>query len=143
MIACNDCGCTEGEYHVKGCFQEPCPVCGEPLFCCGHRVAKKNRIKFTKPTLPCSDCGTNTLEGGNYYMVHNEIWNSVAKPDENLCIPCLEKRLGRKLNLNDLPPVPVNFMAVGFERLCSEELPINWMVAIEIYHEESQRRRLA
>lgn len=48
---------------------------------------------------PCDDC----LEpiGYDVYMLHDKLWLSVAKKGENLCISCLEKRLGRKVTQND------------------------------------------
>ena len=54
--------------------------------CCGSREA------------PCDDCGIDTIEISEWYMVVNEIWPPGAK---YLCIGCLETRLGRKLQLLD------------------------------------------
>jgi len=46
------------------------------------------------------------------YMLDEDLWLTVAKKDENLCIGCLERRLGRRLTPNDFQNIPYNF---GFE----------------------------
>ena len=58
----------------------------------------------------CVDCGINTHEINEYYMVYDEVWLSVVdrKHSGMLCISCLESRLGRKLNKTDFPPFPIN-----------------------------------
>lgn len=56
----------------------------------------------------CQDCPQDTL-GGDYYMVHNELWDRVhPSGDGMLCLPCLEKRVGRRLRLSDFTDAPVN-----------------------------------
>jgi hypothetical protein len=60
---------------------------------------------------PCMDCGIDTMPGRkkavaagrcDYYMVHDEIWEQAgAGDDANLCVGCLEQRLGRKLTTDD------------------------------------------
>lgn len=51
----------------------------------------------------CLDCGKYTLTGPDQdlYMVKNEIWKKYGAGKFWLCRPCLEKRMGRKLNRND------------------------------------------
>jgi hypothetical protein len=53
----------------------------------------------------CLDCGVNVIKIGEYYMVNSEIWTDQLDLEwyDNLCIGCLEKRLGRKLQ--NEPPV--------------------------------------
>lgn len=72
--------------------------------------------------IPCVDCGANTApctgkrgcrHAGKWehYMVHNEIWEEAGmSPDDgHLCIGCLEKRIGRRLQPNDFKPdLPCN-----------------------------------
>lgn len=57
----------------------------------------------------CSDCGIDTREIDEYYMVHFELWEQVI-PERNgfLCIGCLEERLGRELNAEDFLDCPLN-----------------------------------
>jgi hypothetical protein len=57
----------------------------------------------------CIDCGMNTMDADEYYMVHNEIWAEVV-PDRlgMLCIGCLERRLGRQLEPSDFTDAPLN-----------------------------------
>jgi hypothetical protein len=64
-----------------------------------------------KAKFDCVDCGVNTYEIDEYYMVTNDIWDNEAKMKPRggmLCIDCLEKRIGRKLNSGDFPDYPVN-----------------------------------
>jgi hypothetical protein len=52
----------------------------------------------------CGDCGIDTIECGEFYMVCDEVWKqAVADPKCFLCIECLERRLGRVL-------VPADFI---------------------------------
>ena len=60
--------------------------------------------------LSCYDCKRVILFEG--YMLDNDLWLSVARKDENLCIGCLEKRLGRRLVHGDFQNIPYNF---GFD----------------------------
>ena len=39
-----------------------------------------------------------------YYMVQNDIWRVYRAGDGMLCIGCLEKRMGRKLPVNEIDP---------------------------------------
>lgn len=56
----------------------------------------------------CQDCPVDTL-GGDYYMVHNELWNEVHPNIVGmLCLPCLERRVGRRLRLSDFTDAPIN-----------------------------------
>lgn len=61
-----------------------------------------------KGIFDCADCGTNTNTINEYYMIHNHIWDSVAKFKEMLCIGCLENRLGRQLVPSDFTDAPIN-----------------------------------
>jgi hypothetical protein len=60
-------------------------------------------MKFTRRQINhkgwnCADCGRNVIKMGEYYMVRPEIWKRAGMEWEgNLCIACLEKRIGRKL----------------------------------------------
>lgn len=57
----------------------------------------------------CLDCGVDTSEIDEYYMVHDHVW-AAANPDRRgmLCISCLEKRLSRTLDASDFTDFPVN-----------------------------------
>lgn len=61
----------------------------------------------------CHDCGVDTAEIGEYYMVTNSCWKKAGNVDGFLCIGCLEKRVGRKLS-------PRNFI----------DCALNWRNAI-------------
>lgn len=56
----------------------------------------------------CMDCPEDTL-GGDYHMIHNELWNQVQWSRHGmLCLPGLEKRVGRRLTLSDFTGAPIN-----------------------------------
>lgn len=55
----------------------------------------------------CDDCGKSTIN--EYYMLKDEVWNSIGTKQTNLCVDCCEKRLGRKLNKNDFMDIELNF----------------------------------
>lgn len=57
----------------------------------------------------CLDCEIDTKS--EYYMVHDSIWKEATQENERksvLCIGCLENRIGRSLNSEDFPDVPLN-----------------------------------
>jgi hypothetical protein len=62
------------------------------------------------PGFDCVDCGRNTGQIQEYYMVNDRLWDKTAGKDKDkmLCIGCLEKRLGRKLTPADFTDAPVN-----------------------------------
>src|SRR5262245_42362542 len=47
----------------------------------------------------CVDCGKDTID--EYYMVADELWAASGGGDGMLCLACLERRIGRKLALDD------------------------------------------
>jgi hypothetical protein len=78
---------------------------------------------------PCMDCGTDTTPCANrndctggrrcrhtgtgwweWYMVWPAVWSRAVGPDARgyLCIPCLERRLGRPLTGDDFTTAAVN-----------------------------------
>lgn len=67
----------------------------------------------------CRDCGDNTHEIDEYYMVNDEVWEAsgMGPHDGMLCIGCLEKRIGRRLNRTDFTDAPVNSIFVYSPRL--------------------------
>lgn len=59
----------------------------------------------------CLDCGIDTIESNEYYMVNKDLWSQVTTEESGegmLCIGCLEERLGRRLSRKDFIDVPVN-----------------------------------
>lgn len=51
----------------------------------------------------CDDCGFDVVSGGEYFTVKSEIWNGQLGLglNDNLCVGCLERRLGRKISFTD------------------------------------------
>ena len=76
--------------------------------------------KVSKLKAVCLDCGIDTLQINEFYMVRSDIWHK-AVPDEDykmtkyLCIECLEKRLQRKLQASDFQDLPLNWP--GFHKM--------------------------
>lgn len=62
----------------------------------------------------CKDCKIDTGKIGEHYMLKDSVWYSVYPSQEGmLCINCIEKRLGRKLNKNDFNNSYVNNLNFG------------------------------
>jgi hypothetical protein len=74
----------------------------------------------------CRDCGVDTFEINEYYMLLNEIWQECIPEEKSalLCIKCVEKRLGRKLTSADFSVCPLNTHPadVTFPNLKSNQL---------------------
>jgi len=73
-------------------------------------------IDLTQPTpigARCLDCHYDYDE---YYMVHDEIWKQtgLGGDDGQLCIGCLEKRIGRRVGPADFIDAPIN--QIGMDR---------------------------
>lgn len=69
-------------------------------------------------SLDCVWCGVNTADVGEYYMVHDELWEKYGPPKRGcLCIGCLELRIGRRLRPDDFMDAPANWMGSKSERL--------------------------
>lgn len=68
---------------------------------------QQNRDKWT-----CCICN---IYSGTIFMVHDDLWKSVAKENAKrvICWECFEKLLGRSLSSVDLrPDVPCNHMYI-------------------------------
>ena len=61
-----------------------------------------------EPDRHCADCGVDTIERGEFYMVVDSVWEHASGGQEMLCIGCLEQRIGRILTADDFTDVPVN-----------------------------------
>jgi hypothetical protein len=51
----------------------------------------------------CNDCGINVIERGDFCMLQHEIWDDQFGLGlyDNLCLACIETRLGRPLTEHD------------------------------------------
>ena len=56
----------------------------------------------------CNDCGVNVVTAGEFYMLHLSIWEDQLGLgwNDNICIGCLEARLGRKVCFDDMMTFP-------------------------------------
>jgi hypothetical protein len=59
--------------------------------------------------IPCNDCRKDIAKSGDWYWCDSKIWKRLGLGErDNLCIPCLDKRLGREARFpQDIVPVPV------------------------------------
>jgi hypothetical protein len=73
-------------------------------------LRRKGQVEAMRLCCLCLDCGADTVEIDEYYMLHDAIW-LVANPDTDgmLCIGCVEGRLGRRLGPSDFVNAGVNF----------------------------------
>jgi hypothetical protein len=57
----------------------------------------------------CLDCGMDTRQAGEYYMLRPDVWLT-AHPDGTgmLCVGCVEQRLGRRLERPDFVDCAIN-----------------------------------
>jgi hypothetical protein len=69
---------------------------------------------FPLPLCPdpasCLDCGRDTIELGEYYMVWDGVWlaSGLERDEGMLCFACLERRIGRRLAPDDFTAAPIN-----------------------------------
>jgi hypothetical protein len=63
-------------------------------------------MRDTEPQYRCNDCGVDVLGIGEWYMAKPELWERQLGLgwSDNLCIGCLEQRLGRRVSLRDIGP---------------------------------------
>lgn len=63
----------------------------------------------------CIDCKQNALF--LVYMVHDTLWRQHTRPDESiLCVLCFEKRVGRRLTVDDFTRARCNKPVLFFLR---------------------------
>lgn len=57
----------------------------------------------------CVDCGADTAEIAEFYMVRNDVWRAAGMTRAGmLCIGCIEARLGRRLSPADFSGASLN-----------------------------------
>jgi hypothetical protein len=63
-----------------------------------YKFSRKQIARFT-----CNDCGVNVVKIGDFCMLKPQIWEGVLGLgwNDNLCVRCIEARLGRQLGLFD------------------------------------------
>jgi hypothetical protein len=66
----------------------------------------------------CVDCGVDTLDVGEFYMVRADVW-PLDPLGGMLCVGCLERRIGRRLVPADFTDCPLNRARGSSERLRS------------------------
>lgn len=58
----------------------------------------------------CHQCDYDTLENNEYYMLHDSVWLTANKGNQEgmLCIGCVEVNLNRQLTRKDFTDAPIN-----------------------------------
>jgi hypothetical protein len=77
----------------------------------GFEKVAKRRKKLpaeTEAHYVCNDCNVNVLTAGEFYVLKQDIWEKQLSLGwtDNLCVGCLEARLGRKITLHDISSFP-------------------------------------
>jgi hypothetical protein len=56
----------------------------------------------------CLDCGVNVIREGQYCLLNGGVWERALglTGNDNMCIPCIEARLGRHLKFTDFAGLP-------------------------------------
>jgi hypothetical protein len=51
----------------------------------------------------CQDCGLDVTAAGHWHMLLDSVWacTGLGPEDGVLCLPCIERRLGRRLAYDD------------------------------------------
>jgi hypothetical protein len=67
-----------------------------------HIIPKRDPYRFTLKEIDhhrCKDCGINVIKIGDYCLLAPQLWEDRLglKWNDNLCVACIEKRLGRRL----------------------------------------------
>jgi DNA-directed RNA polymerase subunit RPC12/RpoP len=92
----------------------------DPIIDFDHIEDEMGDVVMGAPTEPsdetdnfrCLDCGmdTSSANPGNYYLLHNVLWEEITtlqEQDAMLCVSCASKRLGRPLVAEDFAVTPV------------------------------------
>jgi hypothetical protein len=81
------------------------------IFGLKFRYLKPDPISDAATDFTCLDCGVDTSSDGiaEYYVVNDELWRSANPAGAGmLCVECIEKRIGRKLERDDFVDCLVN-----------------------------------
>jgi hypothetical protein len=93
------------------CINDVRRMFGDILLLAGWKEVGAAPSEDSDRLLYCLDC--KCVHPGEY-MVTSEVWESsgLGCSDGALCLPCLEKRLGRKVSIKDFINEPINRVAI-------------------------------
>ena len=88
------------------------------------RVKKSKKPKRWTFNPACVDCSVDTHYIQENYMVNDSLWEyaGMSKFGGRLCVKCLEKRIGRKLNRRDFFLCPLNIEPYFHKEIASKRL---------------------
>ena len=70
--------------------------------------------QMNEAKLECFDCGVDVIHFSHfqYCMLKDSVWKQAAKKHYRkiLCVSCIEKRLGRKLEFEDYEITPIQML---------------------------------
>ena len=87
-----------------------CPRDEDNTWEAGHHSGFREALALIQAAFSvyCLDCDENTIELGEYYMLKSDVWAETGVSQRrHLCVPCVEKRLGRRLRSDDFIDVPM------------------------------------
>jgi hypothetical protein len=61
---------------------------------------------YPEHRLLCADCGCDVTD--EFYMLHKSLWDEYVHADGWYCVPCVEDRIGRRLERADFKLCPIN-----------------------------------
>lgn len=89
-------------------------------------MSKKSKKKFYRYGFNplCADCSVDVDYIQENYMVHDHVWQGAGMSPRGgrLCVKCIEKRLGRKLNRGDFTLCPLNIEPYFHKQIASKRL---------------------
>jgi ferredoxin len=108
---------------------------------------RRQPYKFSQAEIDrhtCNDCGVNVIRIGDYCLIEQEIWKDQQhlKWTDNLCISCVEKRLGRKTTWADFYFLPPCVEGFPMSALLTERLDWAGRVEKQKQHERKRKRKL-
>lgn len=69
----------------------------------------------------CLDCKIDTIDRArpwDYYMLRDDLWQTVGVGTDMLCLGCFAQRLGRPLEASDFTQAPINRINPLVSALC-------------------------
>ena len=92
----------------------------------------------TQVDITCADCGACTA--GDWYVVHDQLWREFGAGRRCLHSRCLERRMGRELEPEDLLVCPATTMHPRFGQMIRDVIARGDQVAAWLVEHRQQAR---
>jgi hypothetical protein len=103
--------CTGGSKCIRKYPVVLCSLCHPHDLSIDLYMTEQEIDEYNDKLFVCMDCGVNTSDIKEFYMVKQELWDRVVPSTETeglLCIGCLEGRLHRQLTKKDFTKAFIN-----------------------------------